>query len=1153
MVNYLALLEVKPKHIANPKTGFDVKFILEKENGEEKEAPVKRKLEEDEEEDEEEGGVRGAEAPAEDDEEEVEEEKANDLVATPAKLVAPKHKTVIIDMRKHPANGVNRDLILKRLRLGPGAPAIEAPTVAAPTVVAATIKPKTKVAAIPKVDAAPAPEPDAVLDATKSQPVVRKITGKKVIIGKPFIFTKPQIAARLPKPTSKIIHKASAYYMNNRKISVEKLNKIFQPYRQEILDKSDELTCDDKDGVNFELLTHQKAVRDYLNLMTPYRGLLLLHALGSGKTCTSIAIAEGMKSEKRVFVMTPASLSKNFFSQLKDCGDHLYRKNQFWEFVSTDGQPQFEKLLSNALSLSMTYIEKHKGAWLVDVKKPANFTGLSTPEQNAIDEQLDEMIKNKYKEIHYNAPNIKKIFDELSEQSTINPFDNSVVLIDEAHNFVSRIVNQVKKQNTISYILYKYLMEATNVKIVMMTGTPIINYPNEIGILFNILRGAIKTWTFQLNVKEVVTTESILRMFDAENFNTYDYVAYNNGTLTITRNPYGFVNVKKNGFAKISDAYAGVKLDETGNIINDVEFLKAIRLILKKGNIEIIETGKPNPEMNKALPDDADTFLNMFVDADDELIKNEQLFKRRVLGLTSHFPSTQDSLLPTLLKWTDETGVDRDYEEVRVEMSDYQFTVYEKIREIERNKESSRKKNEKMGKKNKNDDLFKTTSSYRIRSRACCNFAFPDPPGRPLPSARKHAEDEKEESEEEEKGEEKGEKKGEGESEEKEKDEEAEGAFEPNTVEYNERIQIALQYLADRPEEFLIPSKLKDFSPKFTEILNNLMDEDNVGLHLVYSQFRTVEGVGLLKVILEANGYAQFKIQKKSHSEWVIDQKDEDKLKPKFMLYTGTETEEEKDILLKIYNSQWEYVPSSITKEFEGIAENNHMGEIIKIIMITSSGAEGINLKNTRFVHIVEPYWHMVRVDQVIGRARRICSHSKLPEELRTVKVFLYLATFNLEKLKAAGNKTIIEKDVSKIDSRPLSTDESLFETAGIKNRINQQLLKSVKESAFDCAVYSGINKDKLVCYNYGKIQSNDFGSHPTIDEDQHMKDELETKKVNIKVTKLTEAGVDYAYDKTKNEIYTMDNYQQAKTINATLVPIGRVIKVKNKNTIQLF
>ena len=70
------------------------------------------------------------------------------------------------------------------------------------------------------------------------------------------------------------------------------------------------------------------------------------------------------------------------------------------------------------------------------------------------------------------------------------------------------------------------------------------------------------------------------------------------------------------------------------------------------------------------------------------------------------------------------------------------------------------------------------------------------------------------------------------------------------------------------------------------------------------------------------------------------------------------------------------------------------MGDIIKVLMITSSGSEGITLKNTRFVHIIEPYWHPVRTDQVIGRARRICSHQDLPEELKTVEVFIYLMTF---------------------------------------------------------------------------------------------------------------------------------------------------------------
>ena len=100
------------------------------------------------------------------------------------------------------------------------------------------------------------------------------------------------------------------------------------------------MSCENRNrNADFNLLTHQKVVRDYLNLITPYRGLLILHGLGSGKTCTSIAIAEGMKTDKQIVLMTPASLKKNYFSELKKCGDPLFRKNQYWEFVSIEGHP----------------------------------------------------------------------------------------------------------------------------------------------------------------------------------------------------------------------------------------------------------------------------------------------------------------------------------------------------------------------------------------------------------------------------------------------------------------------------------------------------------------------------------------------------------------------------------------------------------------------------------------------------------------------------------------------------------------------------------------------------------------------------------------------------------------------------------------------
>ena len=43
-------------------------------------------------------------------------------------------------------------------------------------------------------------------------------------------------------------------------------------------------------------------------------------------------------------------------------------------------------------------------------------------------------------------------------------------------------------------------MAAENARVVFLTGTPVINYPNEIGILFNMLRGYIKTWSMKLNI-----------------------------------------------------------------------------------------------------------------------------------------------------------------------------------------------------------------------------------------------------------------------------------------------------------------------------------------------------------------------------------------------------------------------------------------------------------------------------------------------------------------------------------------------------------------------------------------------------------------------------------------------------------------------------
>ena len=110
------------------------------------------------------------------------------------------------------------------------------------------------------------------------------------------------LKTRLPKDEQMTI-RSSGYYMNNRKKFISHLMPLFDKYKRELSNKGKEESCDDKSKQSekgeFNLMIHQRVVRDYLNLYTPYRGLLLYHGLGSGKTCTSIAIAEGMKSQKK--------------------------------------------------------------------------------------------------------------------------------------------------------------------------------------------------------------------------------------------------------------------------------------------------------------------------------------------------------------------------------------------------------------------------------------------------------------------------------------------------------------------------------------------------------------------------------------------------------------------------------------------------------------------------------------------------------------------------------------------------------------------------------------------------------------------------------------------------------------------------------------
>lgn len=981
-----------------------------------------------------------------------------------------------------------------------------------------------------------------------------------LIIPKDLRLGKTLYTTRIPKLEPNVLIKASNYYLYNREIFISFINSLFEPYKQQLLKEEQDMlsgkasiSCATNDSSNFSLLIHQKIVRDYINIYTPYRGLLLYHGLGSGKTCSSIAIAEGIKNDKKVLILTPASLRDNYVEELKKCGDFMYKKNQFWEFIDTKANPQYLEYLSSLLKLSQEYITSNGGAWFINVKKEPNYDSLDFEDQKKINSQLDKMINYKYQFISYNGLRSSHL-NGMTYGGTINPFSNKVIIIDEAHNFISRIVNKLNRKTSLSMKLYNYLMDAENCKIILLTGTPIINYPNEIAILFNILRGTIRSYSCKLILdKKTMTKEKLESIFKSANILNYvDLIEYNavSYEVTITQNPFGYVrsDTNKNKLAYSSD------------VLSSDQFMQKIKEALEAQSLKIAGN-KININGYKALPDNFDDFKSLFISANNS-INNPSMFKMRIIGLTSYFRSAQEQLMP---KYSHSNS--DDFKIIKIPMSDFQFNIYEEARVQERKLEESNKK--KKSKKTKTgaqgDDLYSdSVSTYRIFSRAFCNFVFPKPAiKRPMPNNDETLETTLENMSVLDDDEVIGKNLSEDVIDDlsiAEKLDNIDGKYDADDIKdleqdaaaqklgdlsYSKRIAQALKELEKNAAKYLSKEGLQLYSPKFLHILENIIDSDHKGIHLLYSQFKTLEGIGILKLVLKENSFAEFKIKKNETGEYILNVSSEDMNKPMFASYTGSETPEEREIIKNVLNSNWKLVPSSLVKTLQTLSENNFLGQIIKVLMITSSGAEGISLKNVRYVHITEPYWHPVRIHQVIGRARRICSHSDLPKELQTVNVFLYLMVFSEQQLSSDLSIELRLKDISKKNKKQVITsDEYLYEISSIKEEINASLLQSVKESAIDCSIHtraSSTEKD-VKCFVIGNPSESKYIYTPNIeaqDKDEGMK--LNKRKQVLKLNELVLNKIKYAYNKETQELYDYDSF-----LKNELLLVGKLVTQEN-------
>ncbi|ALX27508.1 D6/D11-like helicase [Golden Marseillevirus] len=215
---------------------------------------------------------------------------------------------------------------------------------------------------------------------------------------------------------------------------------------------------------------------------------------------------------------------------------------------------------------------------------------------------------------------------------------------------------------------------------------------------------------------------------------------------------------------------------------------------------------------------------------------------------------------------------------------------------------------------------------------------------------------------------------------------------------------------SETAEMWKLPA-LKKYSCKFAKLVEKLQKDKS--LAFVYSNFVNYGGANSITDALRANGFAKYGTKSS---------------KPKFALFTGSETKEERDKIVKAFNSP-----------------KNRDGSIIQVMVGSKSISEGVTLLRVRQVHIIDPFFNSATTEQAIGRAVRFCSHKDLPENERKVRVFMY---------RARGQ-----------DGRKLIDDKIYDEIVEPKKIIASEFLQALKEVAVDCEIFKQSNGGGVECY----------------------------------------------------------------------------------------
>ena len=343
--------------------------------------------------------------------------------------------------------------------------------------------------------------------------------------------------------------------------------------------------------------------------------------------------------------------------------------------------------------------------------------------------------------------------------------------------------------------------------------------------------------------------------------------------------------------------------------------------------------------------------------------------------------------------------------------------------------------------------------------------------------------------------------------------------------------------------DFFAPDKIGQYSSKIKSITDNILNSD--GIVLIYSQF--IDGGAVpMALALESLGFTRFGTKTsnlfKTPPHKPIDAK---------TFLTKDEMENPDEFTPATYTMITGEKALSPDKVFDLknlTDEDNKNGEKIKVVIISMTGSEGIDFKNLRQVHILEPWYNLSLIEQIIGRAVRTCSHKQLPFKDRNVEIFLYgtimtdteeeaadLYIYRLAELKAVqiGRVSRILKE-SSVDCI-LNIDQTNFTEENMNTIVKQQLSnKQVidfpigdKANTVSCDYMDTCN---FKCKPFKKITETDI-KLDTYDESFII---INTDKIIQRIRDLFKEKFFYKKDKLISEINVVKNYPIIQ-INAAL------------------